>query len=137
MTKQQKYEELTSAEMYYKQAGFPEFKRLEPNSDIIVEFADEPKEPLISKVNSTETISASITMTKEQYSEVMKRFANIAIQAASALKKTFKTTVDYAYSLYPNKRVKHLAKHSKKARVRKKNRKRIIKELTQQSERAK
>lgn len=38
--------------------------------------------------------------------------------------------IEEMLNLYPNKRVKHLAKHAKKARTRKKNINRIIKHLT-------
>lgn len=34
------------------------------------------------------------------------------------------------FAAYPNKRVKHLTKHAKKARTRKKNINRIIKDIT-------
>lgn len=105
----------------YAIGGLVEFKRIEPFSNIAAKFADEPSKPinLIPKMDSAEFTLGTITISKEQM-EKMK---------FPSLKYEFKWNIEEWILLnvigIPNKRVKHLYFHSKKARVRKKQISRI------------
>lgn len=72
---------------------------------------DEEREQLTEAVKTVEDIFYSLISTIREY-------ANQAVKLCERI-----------ISLYPNKRVVHLAKRSKKSRVRKKNMHRIIKDV--------
>lgn len=71
---------------------------------------------------------------KQQLTEAAKTIENVVYRLFEFAKQAVKVC-EKTISLYPNKRVVHLAKHSKKERVRKKNIHRIIKDVQRYIER--
>ena len=78
-------------------------------------FTDEEKEKLSEAVKYVESIAANVV-------SVLQRFA---IQVSKIAKKVVET--------YPNRRVFYLAMYSKKKRTRKKNMRRILKDIQKES----
>lgn len=77
-------------------------------------------------VEQTEKINRTIKETFLKFGDAMLAFGQYC---KTIIKGLVIYTEDIKISLYPNNKIKHLALHSKKARVRKKNRNRILKEI--------
>lgn len=66
---------------------------------------------------------------KRQLTEAVKTIEDIWFSLISTIREVAEQAIKLCISLYPNKRVVHLAVRSKKARVRKKNMNRILKDI--------
>lgn len=110
----------------YAIGGLVEFKMIEPFSDIAAKFADEPKEPLIySKTLCYGNIE--IKATENQLDDMFK-ISIKSLRPHYPFKKYVNNMVYFMFSSCPNERMKHLALHSKKWRVRKKQWSRLKKQ---------
>lgn len=89
----------------------------------------ETDEPVLWPKENTHPLT-SLNKAMENLSVVV----NVAIKA---IKQMVTAVSDYVYKRYPNRRVVHLALHGKRARTRKKNRNRIMRDLKKEMKRTK
>lgn len=69
--------------------------------------------------------------------DALKKISVTVEFAVKAIRQMATVMCEYVYEQYPNRRVVHLALHSKRARTRKKNRNRILRDLKREMKRKK
>ena len=96
----------------------------------IVELTPDPKEFPYIKVSDSATFSAQVSLSP-QIKESFVKLGRATMKASAALEalNSICRRVAALYMSYPNGRVKHLALYAKKLRTRKKNMRRIGREL--------